>query len=86
MRIISTIVVAALVGVLAGGAIAYVEVRSDPDAIDKLADELAANAKAGDKEVASDRRRPAALRFRHDAARHDEIARVRDSQYRQLRR
>ena len=51
MRIISTIVVAALVGVLAGGAVAYVEVRSDPDALDKLADELAASAKPGDKET-----------------------------------
>ena len=45
MRIISTIVVAALVGVLAGGAVAYVEVRSDPDALDKLSDELAAKRK-----------------------------------------
>lgn len=51
MRIISTIVVAALVGVLAGGAIAYVEVRSDPDALDKLSDELAASAKPGEKEM-----------------------------------
>ena len=51
MRIISTIVVAALVGVLAGAAVAYVEVRNDPDAIDKLPDELAASAKPGDKEA-----------------------------------
>jgi hypothetical protein len=36
MRIIPTIVVAALVGVLAGAALAYIEVRSDPDALDKL--------------------------------------------------
>ncbi len=37
MRIISTIVLAALLGILAGGALAYVEVRSDPDALDGLA-------------------------------------------------
>src|SRR6476620_4482600 len=51
MRVLSTIVVAALIGVLAGGAVAYVEVRNDPDALDKLADERAANEKLGDKEV-----------------------------------
>ncbi|HVT30925.1 MAG TPA: DUF1573 domain-containing protein [Lacipirellulaceae bacterium] len=38
MRIISAVVVAAVVGVLAGAAIAYVEVRSDHDALDKLSD------------------------------------------------
>ena len=51
MRIISTIVVAALVGVLAGGAVAYVEVRNDPDALDKLSDELAANDKVPEKDA-----------------------------------
>ena len=51
MRIISTIVVAALVGVLAGGAVAYVEVREDADAIDKLSDELAANDKVPEKDA-----------------------------------
>src|SRR5215213_9795469 len=51
MRVLSTIVVAALVGMLAGAAIAYVEVRSDPDAADRLADELAANAKTGAAEA-----------------------------------
>jgi hypothetical protein len=50
MRIISTIVVAALLGVLAGAAVAYVEVRSDPDAIDKLSEGLGAGSKGGDKE------------------------------------
>jgi hypothetical protein len=51
MRIISTIVVAALVGVLAGGAVAYVEVRKDADALDKLSDELAANDKVPEKDA-----------------------------------
>ena len=52
MRIISTIVVAALVGILAGAAVAYVEVRSDRDAISKLSDELESGASAeGDKET-----------------------------------
>src|SRR5262245_45743862 len=52
MRIISTIVLAALFGVLAGGAVAYVEVTSDPDALDKLANEVAVvDAKTGEKEV-----------------------------------
>jgi Protein of unknown function (DUF1573) len=51
MRIISTILVAALAGVLAGGAVAYVEIRNDPDALDKLADDLSANTKPGDKET-----------------------------------
>jgi hypothetical protein len=50
MRIISTIVVAALLGVLAGAAVAYVEVRSDPDAIDKLSEGLTAGPKDGDKD------------------------------------
>jgi hypothetical protein len=50
MRIISAIVLAALIGVLAGGAVAYVEVRSDPDALDQLEGELAANANLSDKE------------------------------------
>lgn len=36
MRIISTVIIAAVVGVLAGAALAYIEVRSDPDAMDKL--------------------------------------------------
>src|ERR1043165_4938986 len=36
MRIISSVVVAALVGVLVGAALAYVDVRSDPDALGKL--------------------------------------------------
>src|SRR3954449_6323415 len=52
MRIISAIVLAALIGVLAGGVYAYVEVRNDPDALDKLADEPKARSKAGDKESA----------------------------------
>ena len=51
MRIISTIVIAALVGVLAGGVYAYVEVRSDPDAIDKLSGELAENDKVPEKDA-----------------------------------
>jgi Protein of unknown function (DUF1573) len=37
--------------VLAGGAIAYVEVRSDPDAIDKLSNPLATNNKTGSEEA-----------------------------------
>src|SRR5205085_8728391 len=40
MRIISSILVAALIGVLVGGALAYVEVRSDPDALGKLANAM----------------------------------------------
>jgi len=51
MRILSAIVVAALIGVLTGGAIAYVEDRSDPDALNKLSNDLAANANTGSKEV-----------------------------------
>jgi hypothetical protein len=50
MRIISTVLIAALIGVVAGGALAYVEVKSDPDALDKLSDELAAAAKADEKD------------------------------------
>jgi len=50
MRIISTIVVAALIGVLAGGAVAYVEIRNDPDALDKLSGAPAMSATPGDKE------------------------------------
>src|SRR3954469_13838111 len=50
MRVLSTILVAALVGVLGGAAIAYVEIRSDPDAIDALSDELAEKAKSGGTE------------------------------------
>jgi hypothetical protein len=49
MRIISTIVLAALFGVLAGAAVAYVEVRSDPDARDKLAADVSVDAKTGEK-------------------------------------
>jgi hypothetical protein len=45
MRILRTVIVAAVVGVMVGAAVAYVEVRSDPDAIDKLSD-LAANSSA----------------------------------------
>jgi Protein of unknown function (DUF1573) len=48
MRVISTILIAALVGVLAGGAWAYIEVRSDPDALDKLSDDAAKSAKPDD--------------------------------------
>jgi hypothetical protein len=51
MRIISTIAVAALIGVLGGGAVAYVEVRNDPDALDKLSAAPATGVKAGDKEA-----------------------------------
>jgi hypothetical protein len=51
MRVITTIVLAALLGVLAGGALAYVEVRSDPDALDKLSAGLPTITKNG--EVAS---------------------------------
>jgi hypothetical protein len=50
MRVLTTIVVAALAGALAGAATAYVEVRLDPDAVDKLSNELAENAKSGDKD------------------------------------
>ncbi len=46
MRIIRTIVIAALVGIMAGAAVAYVEVRSDRDAIDKVSDELDSGASA----------------------------------------
>jgi hypothetical protein len=49
MRVISTIVLAALFGVLVGGAVAYVEVRSDPDALDKLTNDVAVDAKTGEK-------------------------------------
>lgn len=51
MRVLGTVMVAALLGVLGGGAIAFVEVRNDPDALDKLANERAANEKLGDKEA-----------------------------------
>ena len=51
MRVISAIVLAALFGVLAGGAVAYWEVRSDPDALDKLAAEVTVDAKTGEKVV-----------------------------------
>jgi Protein of unknown function (DUF1573) len=44
MRIISAVVVAAVVGVLAGAAIAYVEVRSDRDALDKFSDAISPGA------------------------------------------
>jgi hypothetical protein len=37
MRVLSTIFVGAIVGILAGAALAYIEVRSDPDAADKFA-------------------------------------------------
>lgn len=47
MRVISTILIAALLGILAGVAVAYVEVRSDPDAIDALSDDLGSAAKPG---------------------------------------
>jgi hypothetical protein len=49
MRVISAIVLAALIGVLAGGVYAYVEVRNDPDALDKLAEGAAATPNLGDK-------------------------------------
>src|SRR5262249_31790011 len=39
MRVLSTIFVAALVGVLAGGALAYWELRLDPDAIERLSNQ-----------------------------------------------
>jgi hypothetical protein len=39
MRTLTCIAVAVLVGVVVGGALAYVDVRSDPDAITKLTDE-----------------------------------------------
>ncbi len=52
MRILSTVLIAALVGVLAGVAIAYVEVRSDPDAVDRLAAQTPTNAKADDQSAA----------------------------------
>src|SRR4051794_37825111 len=38
MRIISSILIAALIGIMVGGALAYWDVRSDPDALGKLAD------------------------------------------------
>jgi hypothetical protein len=38
MRILTSIAVAVIIGVVVGGAIAYVDVRSDPDAITKLVD------------------------------------------------
>ncbi len=62
MRIVSTVLIAALVGVLAGVAIAYVEVRSDPDAVDRLAAQVEVNAKADDRSAA---------RIKVDQARYD---------------
>jgi|tagenome__1003787_1003787.scaffolds.fasta_scaffold20789380_1 hypothetical protein len=53
MRVLSTILVAALLGVLAGGAIAYVEVRNDPDAQDKLLNAPVPNEKPGEKKAPS---------------------------------
>lgn len=49
MRIISTVVVAALVGVLVGAALAYVDVWSDPDAISRLAGDAQPGSLPGDK-------------------------------------
>ena len=51
MRVFGTILVGLLVGVLGGVAIAMMEIRSDPDAPDRLADTLIASSKGGDKNV-----------------------------------
>jgi len=50
-RTTSSLLCDALVGVLAGGVYAYVEVRSDPEALDKLSGELAENDKVPEKDA-----------------------------------
>lgn len=51
MRIINTVVIAAIIGIMAGAAVAYIEVRSDPDAMSKLADKAEANSPGVAKEA-----------------------------------
>ena len=55
MRILGIILAAAIVGTLVGGAVAYVEVRSDVDPVNELPGELQVAARASNEGAAQGR-------------------------------